>query len=72
MSETINLGPEIDAVCAKLGLADKSYVSEIVFQPSHVSVTVLRGKDGPYSGSKYIDQETGEIAKDVLEFKVTT
>lgn len=69
---TIDLAPEVEAICAKLGLTDKSYVAELVIQPSHVSATVLRGKDGDYQGSKFIDQETGEVAKDTLDFKVTT
>jgi hypothetical protein len=57
----IKLGPEIDALCAKLQI-DKRYVRRITLTPDAAEVEVFKGANGPFRGPKYIACENGRRA----------
>lgn len=67
MSEKIDIAPEIDALCAKLGL-DKTFVQFMTFEPSQVTASVYLAND---EGSKYINDD-GTVALEARQFAVTT
>jgi hypothetical protein len=67
MTEPIDIGNEIDALCDKLGIL-KTNVTSILFEPVEVMVTRAALRDG----EKYLDPATGNMAIERLRFKVRT
>lgn len=66
--EKLAIGPEMRALCKKLGV-DYDSTLEITFRPDRVQVVVANRNE---SGSMYVDLDTGEVSKATIEFQVAT
>ena len=72
MSEKVQNAPDISeyvrGICEALGVEPKN-VARMIIRPTFASFEVFRLDE---NGSKYIEDETNEVALDEVEFKVKT
>lgn len=68
MNPPIDIGPELAAICAKLGFPDRSVVSEVRIGVGDATVLYFRLND---SGHKFVEID-GEAATRWRSFRVTT